>query len=220
MKISDMIIVITGANGALGSVLMDYFSNHAAFVVGTVRNLSKNANNSRSSIIEMDPLDHHSINSAILAINDLVGDIHVWMNIAGGFSMGSHVEKGLDEWNYMYNTNFMTALNCCQKILPKMKGSGWGRIINMGAQSAINGIPLAGPYCSSKSSIHMLTKIISLENGGNITCNAILPGIINTKNNQKILPDADRSGWVSPNQIAIQIAKLIQSKDNGRLIHL
>ncbi len=101
-----------------------------------------------------------------------------------------------------------------------MKKIGWGRIINMGSQSAIKGISLAGPYCSSKSSVHMLTKIIALENGNNITCNAILPGIINTKNNQKLLPNANRSGWTPLKKIAVEIAKLLESKENGALIHL
>ena len=37
-----MNIVITGANGVLASYLLEYFSTKAAFVVGTVRQLSKN----------------------------------------------------------------------------------------------------------------------------------------------------------------------------------
>ena len=42
----------------------------------------------------------------------------------GGFTMGNYVEEGHDDWIYMYNTNFMTVLNCCQQILPLMKGGG------------------------------------------------------------------------------------------------
>ena len=42
MKINEMNVVITGANGAVASVLIEYFSKRAAFVVGTVRQLSKN----------------------------------------------------------------------------------------------------------------------------------------------------------------------------------
>ena len=41
MKIDEMNIVITGANGALASYLLDYFSTRAAFVVGTIRQLAK-----------------------------------------------------------------------------------------------------------------------------------------------------------------------------------
>ena len=89
MKIGDMNIVITGANGAVASSLVEYYSKRAAFVAGTIRQLSKNLENKNSAIIEMDPLDHHSIENAIKLVNDEAGEIHVWMNIIGGFSMGT-----------------------------------------------------------------------------------------------------------------------------------
>ena len=168
----------------------------------------------------MDPLDHHSIDSAINWINSEAGDIHAWINLIGGFTMGKHVEEGRDDWNYMYNTNFMTTLNCCQQILPIMKLAGWGRIINMGAQSAIRGMPLSGPYCTSKAAVHTLTKIIALENGENITCNALVPGIIDTLLNRKQMPGADHGKWIRPSSIAVKIEELLLSSKNGELINL
>ena len=221
MKLNELNVVITGANGTVASGLISFFTNRAAFVVGTVRQLSENVENEdNSAIIEMDPLEHYSIGSAIGWINDEVGNIHAWLNIVGGFIMGSHVEEGHDDWNYMYNTNFMTALNCCQQILPKMKQNGWGRIVNIGAQVAVKGMPLAGPYCTSKAAVHMLSKTIALENGNGITCNAILPGIIDTSANRNQMPDANHSNWVSPKQIAITIESLLISDENGSLINL
>ena len=220
MKLNEMNIVVTGANGAVATILIDYFSCRAAYVAGTVRKLSKNVYNNNFAIIEMDPLDHYSIDNAIGWVNNEAGDIHVWLNIVGGFTMGSHVEEGHSDWNYMYNTNFMTALNCCQQILPKMKAVGWGRIVNIGAQSAINGMPLAGPYCTSKMAVHTMTKIIALENGAGITCNAILPGIIDTPLNHKQMPEANQRNWVRPIQIAKKIEELLLSEENGSLVNL
>ena len=220
MNISDMNIVITGANGAVASVIIEYFSKRAGFVAGTVRQLSKNLENKNLAIIEMDPLDHHSIDNAIGFVNDRAGDIHVWMNIIGGFTMGKHIEEEDDSWNYMYNTNFITALNCCQQILPKMKRAEWGRIINMGSQAAAQGMPLAGAYCASKAAVHTLTKIIALENGGGITCNALLPGIISTPANRKQMPGANHANWIEPKQIAAHIEDLLLSDENGAIINL
>ena len=221
MKINEMNMVITGANGALASFLLEYFSTRAAFVVGTVRNLAetyKPKNNER--IIEMDPLDHYSIDDAIGWINNEAGDIHVWMNIIGGFSMGTHVEEERDGLIYMYNTNFITALNCCQQILSHMKKNSWGRIINMGAKSALKGVPLAGPYCASKSAVHSLTKIIALESGGHITCNAILPGIINTPANRISMPKADYSTWIDLLSLSKKIKAVLCSQKSGLLIEI
>ena len=221
MNLNEMNMVITGANGALSSYLLEHFSNRSAFVVGTVRQLStisKTKNN--EAIIEMDPLDHNSINVAIDWVNNQSGDIHVWMNIVGGFSMGNHVEEGYDDWTYMYNTNFMTTLNCCQQILPPMKAAGFGRIINMGSQTAVRGMPLAGPYCSSKAAVHSLTQTIALENCNGVTCNAIVPGIIDTPDNRKNMPDADRDGWVTLEGLVNNIEEILLSKKNGILLEV
>ena len=221
MKIDEMNIVITGANGTLASYLLDYFSTRAAFVVGTVRQLAKTSKpKNNEAIIEMDPLDHYSIDDAIDWITNEAGDIHVWMNIIGGFSMGNRVEEGHDDWIYMYNTNFMTALNCCQQILPLMKNKGWGRIINMGSQTSINGMPLAGPYCASKAAVHSLTQTIALENSNGVTCSAIIPGIIDTPANRNNMPKADHSSWIALEVLAQNIKKIILSKENGLMVEV
>ena len=221
MKINEMNVVITGANGVLASYLLEYFSTRAAFVIGTVRQLAETSTpKNNEAIIEMDPLDHYSIDGAIGWINSEAGDIHVWMNIVGGFTMGNHVEEGHDDWTYMYNTNFMTALNCCQQILPFMKKAGWGRIINMGSQAAVRGMPLAGPYCASKAALHSLTKIIALENCNGVTCNAIVPGVIDTPTNRNNMPDAKHSGWVTLGALAKNIEKILLSKENGMLLEV
>ena len=221
MKIDEMIIVITGANGVLASYLLEYFSARAAFVVGTVRQLAQTSTPKNNEvIIEMDPLDHYSIDDAIDWVNNESGDIHVWMNIIGGFTMGNHVEEGYDDWMFMYNTNFMTTLNCCQQILPFMKRSGWGKIINMGSQTAIRSMPLAGPYCASKAAVHSLTQTIALENCNGITCNAIVPGIIDTPANRNNMPDADHGGWVPLVGLAQNIEKILLSNENGLLLEV
>ena len=214
-----MNIVITGANGHLANQLLEYYSNQAAFVVGTVRHLSKiNKPKSNEMIIEMDPLDHYSINDAIAWIQNESGDIHAWLNIIGGFMCGHRVEQGHDDWIFMYNTNFMTTLNCCQQILPIMKTNNFGKIINMGAKTALNGRPLSGAYCASKLAVHSLTQNIALENTKHITCNAILPDIIDTTNNRKNMPDANFSSWTTSNQISKQIGTILTSSINGQLI--
>ena len=221
MKIGEMNIVITGANGALAGYLLEYFSDRAAFVVGTVRQLAKTSKPKKNEVIlEMDPLNHYSIDGAIDWIGREAGDIHAWLNIIGGFIMGNHVEEGYDDWIYMYNTNFMTALNCCQQVLPIMKKNSWGRIINMGSQTAVGSMPLAGPYCASKAALHSLTQTIALENGRGVTCNAIVPGIIDTLKNRRDMPDADHKNWTSLMDLAKCIEIMLPSDDYGLLVDI
>ena len=67
---------------------------------------------------------------------------------------------------------------------------------------------------SSSSNISNCGNNIIVEAEINVTSQ------INTTNNQKLLPNADRSGWTPPKKIAVEIAKLLESKENGALIHL
>ena len=114
----------------------------------------------------------------------------------------------------------MTALNCCQQILPHMKAAGWGRIINMGPHTAASGMLLAGPYCASKAAAHSLSRTISLENCNGVTCNAIMPGIIDTPTNRKNMPDTDHSGWVTLGVLSQNIEKMLPSNENGLLLEI
>ena len=75
MKIDEMNVVITGANGALASFLLEYFSARVAFIVGTVRKLAETAKPKNNEfIMEMDPLNHYSIDECIDRINKESGE--------------------------------------------------------------------------------------------------------------------------------------------------
>tara|TARA_B100000945_G_scaffold302681_1_gene286516 strand:- start:57 stop:722 length:666 start_codon:yes stop_codon:yes gene_type:complete len=219
MKLNKMNVVITGANGAMGSELVKYFNGEVHCIIGTVRGLVKSMEiNNRSAIFEMNLLDEYSIKQTLAIINEKIGKIHVIINVAGGFSMGSHIEENNDLWNYMYNTNFITTLNVCRQALPIMKKNKFGKIINFGAQAAKKCMPLAGPYCVSKAAVHALTQTISLEAPTYITCNAILPGIIDTIENRTSMPDANHKNWATPNKICSLIEKIITTNIDGELI--
>ena len=56
--------------------------------------------------------------------------------------------------------------------------------------------------------------------GGGITCNAIVPGIIDTPSNRKQMPDANHRNWVRPGKIAETIEELLLADENGALISL
>ena len=87
--------------------------------------------------------------------------------------------------------------------LPHLIAAGAGRIINIGAGAAQKAAAGMGAYAAAKSGVIRLTESLSqevMEHG--ITVNAILPGTIDTPQNRKDMPDADRRRWVSPEEIA------------------
>ena len=212
-------IVITGSNGATARELIYYFSKISNNVVGIARCEKEEFDKENITVLEADMCDYNSVDTISKVIMERYQSIDVWINCVGGFSMGSSIENDTTNWKTMYDINFLTCLHGSQAALMHMSKQGRGNIINIGSQAAIDGFPDAAPYLVSKSSVHMLTRLIALENThNNVTANAILPGIIDTEANRKAMPDEDFSTWQTPIDIALSIERTIDSNESGLLV--
>jgi NAD(P)-dependent dehydrogenase (short-subunit alcohol dehydrogenase family) len=214
-----MVVVVTGGYGATASGIIQHFKNNSKAVVGTLRNLdSKWKEKDGVYFTKCDLSETDQVEGCVELIRDRLDGPHVWINVVGGFMMGNKVEDCLNEWEKMHQLNFETTLNCIKNILPIMNESGFGRIINFGSRAGEKGMALAGPYAVSKASIHNLTKTIAHEINGDITCNAVLPEIIDTPANREAMPNANFYSWSNPLDIADKIESIIKSTSNGQLI--
>ncbi len=212
-------IVITGSNGATARELIYYFSKISNNVVGVARGKKEEFDKENVTVLEADMCDYNSVDTISKVIMERYQSIDVWINCVGGFSMGSSIENDTTNWKTMFDINFLTCLHGSQAALMHMSKQGRGNIINIGSQAAIDGFPDAAPYLVSKSSVHMLTRLIALENThNNVTANAILPGIIDTEANRKAMPDEDFSAWQTPIDIALSIERTIDSNESGLLV--
>ena len=212
-------IVITGSNGATARELIYYFSKISNNVVGTARREKEEFHKQNVTVLEADMCDYNSVDTISKVIMERYQSIEIWINCVGGFSMGSSIENDTTNWKTMFDINFLTCLHGSQAAIMHMSKQGRGNIINIGSQAAIDGFPDAAPYLVSKSSVHMLTRLIALENThNNVTANAILPGIIDTEANRKAMPDEDFSTWQTPIDIALSIERTIDSNESGLLV--
>ncbi len=225
MDIKSIHCVITGITGDTARGVADTLLRKGVTVFGTTRpgNPSQPLRpvSAHEFLVEMDPLNSESLQVAIGEIISRVGQIHVWINIIGGFDMGQTVEDfDHRNWERMLDINFKTALYSTQAILPHFKKFQQGRLINFGSAAVETNMAMAAPYLVSKSAVHTLTRACASELSGEISCNAILPRTIDTPKNRAAMPDADFSTWVSPLVIAEKIKMLIEGSSNGELIHV
>ena len=131
-----------------------------------------------------------------------------------------NISQGI-ETDFVVGFNQQTLIDVLSEIDLHVNDEKQIKIINIGSKAALNGFPDAGAYLISKSSVHMLTRLIALENiEYNIRANAILPGVIDTKSNRDAMPKEDFSNWETPLQIAKMIERVIDSNDNGALVTL
>jgi len=214
------VLVVTGSDGATAKGIINYFADKYVNVIGFSRHQKVSYPHSNINIMNVDMLNINQVNNAVSTINNKYGDINGWINCVGGFSMGDFIEKA-EEWDAMHSINFTTCLNGCRAIIPQFKKQNNGCIINFGSKAAIEGFPGAAPYLISKSSVHTLTQLISIElSESDARCNAILPGIIDTEDNREAMPNEDHSTWESLKSISEKINNILNSNSSGKLVTL
>lgn len=212
-------VVITGSNGATARELIRYFSTISTHVVGITRHSKEKFVENNVDILTADMKNRQEANSISQEIVNRYQTIDVWINCIGGFDMGPSIKDDHENWERMHNINFLTCLYGSQAALLHMTNQNNGQIINIGSQAALEGFPNAAAYLVSKSSVHMLTRLIALENtDNNIRVNAVLPGIIDTKANRDAMPNEDFSAWQTPLHIAKTIERTIDSNESGMLV--
>lgn len=131
----------------------------------------------------------------------LVPDILV--NNAGMVSVGDDgmdggdISMSLDLWNRALAMNLTTAFLLTRAIIPGMRESGWGRIVNV---SSVTGPVMASrddiAYAAAKAGMVGLTRALAVDEAAHhITANAVAPGWITTGSQ---LPSEYQQGLRTP----------------------
>lgn len=205
-------VLIAGATGGLGSAITREFARTEArmALTGTsIEDLEELANEielpeERVFISTLDATDPESVDQLVSAVIDRFGGLHVLLNTVGGWGGGKTVaETPLDQWEWMLDLNLRSAFLLSRAVLPPMLESGWGRIVHTSSKTAVAPRSKQVGYAVAKMGVITLTEVIAAEvKGSGVTANVILPSIIDTPANRGMMPGADTSKWVPPEDIA------------------
>jgi NAD(P)-dependent dehydrogenase (short-subunit alcohol dehydrogenase family) len=218
------VVMITGATGNLGRAVANAFARRNASLCLLVRELADLEPLRREGAADVlacpaDLMDAQAIEAAVATAIKRFGRIDVLCNIAGGFAMGEPVhEMDAKTWSYMMELNAGSVLRVSHAVVPQMLAQKSGRIVNIGAYSALSGKAQMGAYIASKSAVIRLTESMAAElrdQGINVNC--VLPSIIDTPENRASMPKADPRKWVAPEALADVI--LFLASPAARAIH-
>src|SRR5580692_12430222 len=197
------IVVVTGASGALGKVVVASALARGARVAAVDHAASAlKPTPERIELGGVDLTDATEAKRAIDAAASHFGKLDALVNIAGGFAFETVVEGDPKTWQRMYALNVLTALNASRSAIPHLTASGAGRIVNVGAMGALQAGAGMGAYAASKAGVHRLTEALAAEWKGKITVNAVLPSTIDTAANRTSMPNEDFAKWVRPEELA------------------
>ena len=112
-----------------------------------------------------------------------VGDsLHLLVNNAGGaFGFEPVEEADADEWRRMYEINVIGLLQVTQALLPALRASGDGVIVNVGSTAGRIAYEGGAGYTAAKHGTQVVTETLRLELVGEpIRISEIAPGMVRT----------------------------------------
>jgi NAD(P)-dependent dehydrogenase (short-subunit alcohol dehydrogenase family) len=201
----NQVVLITGANGGLGTFVTAAFLEAGAQVVGTSRQIDNRAfSHPKFEAIAADLTRPNDASHLVADALDKFGRIDALVHTTGGFAFGGGIhETDGATWESMLNLNLRAAVNLLRAVLPVMRKQERGRIVAIGARAGVEPAANISAYAASKAALVSLVKTAALENRKlGITANVILPGTIDTEANRRSDPKADRTKWVSPQKLA------------------
>jgi NAD(P)-dependent dehydrogenase (short-subunit alcohol dehydrogenase family) len=200
-------VVITGANGNLGSVVVETFLGKGYKVIATVFPSASTHSISHPDL-EVHAVDLSKEGDTEKFVEEVLAEhtcIDAVLMLAGGFAMGNIANTTAKELQQQLTLNFQTAFNIAGPIFRSMKQKGYGRLIFIGSRAALHageGKDLLA-YGLSKSLLFKFASYLNEEaKGTNVVASVVVPGVIDTAANRSAMPDIDPAGWVKPEELA------------------
>lgn len=185
-------ILITGATSGFGAACAEKFAqdNHRIIITGRRKDrleaLKVRLESSCKTEVRTLCFDVQQKKEVFDAIESLPAN---WRNIDvlinnAGLALGRDFfdEASLDDWDTMIDTNLKGLLYVSKAVLPMMKATGGGHIINIGSTAAKEAYEKGNVYCATKSAVNAVSqamRIDLLQHGIRVT--AIHPGAAETE---------------------------------------
>jgi 2,3-dihydroxy-2,3-dihydro-p-cumate dehydrogenase len=128
-----------------------------------------------------DLCDQNVAERTIKLASERFGRLDILVNNAGGGIIRPFAEHTPETLKTTIDRNLWTVLWCSWYAVPTMRKQGYGRIINLGADSVRNGLWDHAAYNAAKGGVHGLTTGMAREFARDgITVNTVAPCAVNT----------------------------------------
>jgi NAD(P)-dependent dehydrogenase (short-subunit alcohol dehydrogenase family) len=208
--------IVTGGTGSVGRKLLPLLVRRS-FKLGVTYIVPEEAADLESELEtsydigesdimlrRVDASDAQAMDKFVQEVVDSFGGLNVLVCLVGGWLGGRDVEETDDvRFDRMIDLNLRSSFNAVRAAIPHLKQQEWGRIVLMGSRHAVDTPSGQAAYNIAKAGVGALGRSVAAElSDHDITCNVLLPSVIDTPTTRAALPYAEYVNWPKPEDVA------------------
>ena len=218
---SHDVVLVTGANGALGSAVVARCAADGARVVALER--SKNGDVALERVganvlrLRASTNDATALAGALEQAEAELGPLSGAVLTAGAWRGGHkfHEAEAAADYRSVMDANLEVANVALRALLPGMVKRKHGSVVLIGSRAGVRPYDAPGDaaYAAAKAALTALAQAIAAEVlADGVRVNLVLPSTIDTAANRQAMPDADHARWVTTDSLVDVIQFLLSER--------
>ena len=187
MHLSGKVAIITGGGSGIGKAIAMAFVREGAKVVIAGRD-GKKLKAAAAEIgpdclaMSADVSKANDVQKLVSAVIEKFKRINILVNNAAVLLPGTAESLSEEDFDQTFDINVRGLWLVSRAVLPHMRASGGGSIINIASVLSLLGARNRVAYAASKGAVMAMTKAMALDHAAeNIRVNCIAPGIVETE---------------------------------------
>ena len=157
--LSGKVALITGASRGLGKAIALSLSAAGATVALVARDVERlagvrqeiEAAGGKAGVFVADVTREEDVSRVASQTAAKLGRVQILINNAGINIRRNLWDFSLEEWRSVIDTNLTSMFLMCRALVPPMRGSGYGRVVNLASTMSHVSLPMRSAYSSSKA---------------------------------------------------------------------
>jgi NAD(P)-dependent dehydrogenase (short-subunit alcohol dehydrogenase family) len=187
--IKDKVAVITGGDSGIGIATAKLLTSEGVKValIDKTDDKLKQAAQEVGKIgevmyVKCDLRELAQVEKAKTQILERFGKVDILVNAAGiTGATGDFLEISDEDWHEAIEVDLMSAVRVCRAFIPSMRAEGWGRVVLISSEDALQPYADELPYCAAKAGVLNLAKGLSKAYGKDgVLINSVSPAFIAT----------------------------------------